>query len=92
MKGFTQKYNLSKLIYFELFDDINLAIGCEKQIKGYSRAKKVALINKFNKNWDELHYNQQKRMIYLTCIGSKGFTQSAAKAKIYNRLNFVYGG
>ena len=63
VKGFTQKYNVNKLIYFEIFEDINLAIAREKQIKGYSRAKKVALINKFNKNWDELHYNQQKRMI-----------------------------
>ena len=59
VKGFTQKYNVSKLIYFEIFDDINLAIAREKQIKGYSRAKKVALIDKFNKNWNELHFNNR---------------------------------
>jgi putative endonuclease len=63
VKGFTQKYNVSKLIYFEIFDDINLAISREKQIKGYSRAKKVALIDHFNKNWDELHYNQKRKHI-----------------------------
>jgi putative endonuclease len=59
LKGFTQKYNVNKLIYFEIFEDIILAISREKQIKGYSRAKKVALIDKLNKNWDELFYNEK---------------------------------
>jgi putative endonuclease len=59
MKGFTQKYNVNKLIYFEIFEDIELAISREKQIKGYSRTKKVALIDKLNKNWDELRYNEK---------------------------------
>lgn len=59
VKGFTQKYNVNKLIYFEIFEDINLAISREKQIKGYSRTKKVALIDQLNKNWDELHYNKK---------------------------------
>jgi putative endonuclease len=40
VKGFTQKYNVDKLVYFEKFDFIDLAISREKQIKGYSRAKK----------------------------------------------------
>ena len=55
VKGFTQKYNVDKLVYFEKFDFINLAISREKQIKGYSRAKKIALINIFNKEWKELY-------------------------------------
>ena len=59
MKGFIQKYNVNKLIYFEIFEDINLAISREKQIKGYSRAKKIALIDQLNKNWDELRYNEK---------------------------------
>ena len=59
IKGFTQKYNVDKLIYFEQFDFIDLAIAREKQIKGYSRAKKVALIERINKNWDELRYNEK---------------------------------
>jgi putative endonuclease len=54
LKGFTQKYNVDKLIYFEEFDFVDSAIAREKQIKGYSRAKKLALINKFNNNWEEL--------------------------------------
>jgi putative endonuclease len=59
VKGFTQKYNVNKLIYFEIFEDIDLAISREKQIKGYSRSKKVALIDQLNKNWDELRYNKK---------------------------------
>ena len=59
IKGFTQKYNVDKLVYFEQFDFIDLAISREKQIKGYSRAKKIALINKRNKEWKELFRKEQ---------------------------------
>jgi putative endonuclease len=59
IKGFSQKYNVDKLVYFEKYDFIDLAIAREKQIKGYSRAKKIALINKFNKDWKELCYNKK---------------------------------
>jgi len=55
VKGFTQRYNVDKLIYFEIFDFIDQAIAREKQIKGYSRTKKNALIDKFNKEWIELY-------------------------------------
>ncbi len=54
IKGFTSKYNIDKLVYFETFDLIESAIAREKQIKGYSRAKKLALINKFNIDWIDL--------------------------------------
>jgi putative endonuclease len=54
IKGFTQKYNVDKLIYFEKFDLIEFAIAREKQIKGYSRQKKNALIGNFNTGWKEL--------------------------------------
>lgn len=55
IQGFTSKYNVSKLIYFELFDFIDLAIKREKQIKGYSRVKKLALINSINHGWIDLY-------------------------------------
>jgi len=57
IKGFTRKYNVDKLIYYEKFDFVDSAIAREKKIKGYSRAKKVILINKFNPEWKELGYN-----------------------------------
>ena len=56
-KGFTRKYNVDKLIYFEQFDSIDFAIDREKQIKGYSRMKKVALIDHFNTDWRELFHD-----------------------------------
>jgi len=57
VKGFTSKYNVDKLIYYEIFNFIDLAIAREKQIKGYSRSKKEAIINKFNKEWRNLYIN-----------------------------------
>jgi putative endonuclease len=57
VKGFTEKYNVDKLVYYEVFDDINLAIAREKQVKGYSRAKKDLLIDKLNPEREELYHN-----------------------------------
>jgi len=57
VKGFTNRYNVDKLIYYEIFDFIDFAIAREKQIKGYSRSKKEAIINKFNKEWRDLYIN-----------------------------------
>ena len=55
IKGFTQKYNVDKLIYYEIFDFVDLAITREKQIKGYSRMKKITLIDQFNTGWNDLY-------------------------------------
>jgi putative endonuclease len=53
-KGFTYKYNCDKLIYFEEFNDINLAIAREKQIKSGNRKRKESLINSENPEWNDL--------------------------------------
>ena len=52
--GFAEKYGLDKLVYFESTNDVNDAIAREKQIKGWRREKKVALINESNPNWKDL--------------------------------------
>ena len=52
--GFTKKYHVHKLVYFEVFDYVDLAIAREKQIKGYSREKKIKLIEAKNSGWKEL--------------------------------------
>jgi putative endonuclease len=52
--GFTQKYNITQLAYFEEGDDINVAIAREKQIKGWLRSKKIALIESLNPTWRDL--------------------------------------
>ena len=53
--GFTKKYNIDKLVYFEIFEDITEAIAREKQIKAGSRKKKMDLINKLNPGWKDLY-------------------------------------
>ncbi|MFP8489655.1 GIY-YIG nuclease family protein [Gracilimonas sp. Q87] len=51
--GFTKKYNLHKLVYYEMTDDVGYAIKREKQIKGWSRKKKNALIESMNPKWED---------------------------------------
>ena len=55
VEGFTEKYNVNKLVYYELFNDPINAITREKQLKGYSRKKKVELMNSFNPEWKDLY-------------------------------------
>lgn len=56
VEGFSQKYNLTKLVYYEICDDIYSAISREKQIKGWIRSKKIDLIQKLNPTWADLYY------------------------------------
>jgi putative endonuclease len=52
--GFTQKYNVTQLMYFEMFGDVRLAITREKQIKAWTRAKRIALIESKNPHWKDM--------------------------------------
>jgi putative endonuclease len=52
--GFTSRYNIDRLAYFEVFGDVCLAIAREKEIKGWLRAKKIALIESSNRDWKDL--------------------------------------
>lgn len=54
VKGFTEKYNITELVYYEEMNDIQDAIRREKQIKGWLRAKKIALIESANPQWKDL--------------------------------------
>jgi putative endonuclease len=54
IEGFTQKYNVTRLVYFEETDDVSAAIAREKQIKGWRRSKKIALIESLNPKWQDL--------------------------------------
>ena len=54
LPGFTSKYNLTRLAYFEIFEDVRNAIDREKKIKAWSRAKRVALIESKNPKRDDL--------------------------------------
>ena len=53
--GFTKKYNLKRLVYFEVFNRVEDAILREKRIKKWNRQWKIDLIEKVNPNWDDLY-------------------------------------
>lgn len=53
--GFTDKYNIDKLVYYEVFDSMEIAISREKELKGKLRQKKINLINSFNLRWCDLY-------------------------------------
>ncbi len=55
IRGFTKKYNIDKLVYYEVFDDIENAILREKQIKAGSREKKMSLIKSMNPEFKDLY-------------------------------------
>jgi putative endonuclease len=52
---FTSRYRVTKLVYYESYENINFAIAREKQIKGGSRQKKINLIDNFNPEWNDLY-------------------------------------
>jgi putative endonuclease len=60
-KSFTRKYNLDKLVWFESFHTAMEAIMREKQIKGWLRNKKIALIEEDNPEWKDLHVELIKK-------------------------------
>ena len=53
--SFTCRYNVTKLVYFEKFDNIEIAIAREKQLKGWARQKKINLIAGFNPGWVDIN-------------------------------------
>jgi putative endonuclease len=54
VEGFTKKYNLRKLVYYEVANDIESAINREKQLKNWHRDRKINLIDQFNPDWKDL--------------------------------------
>lgn len=55
VEGFSKKYNLTKLVYYEVADNIEIAIEREKYLKGKTRLYKIKLIDNFNKEWKDLY-------------------------------------
>lgn len=54
VKGFTARYDIDRLVYFEEYEQVTQAIAREKQIKGWKRFKKVGLIDSMNPEWKDL--------------------------------------
>lgn len=57
INGFTKKYKVNRLVHWESFDDVRNAINREKELKGWTRAKKIALIEELNPKWKDLAEN-----------------------------------
>ncbi|MBE8970139.1 GIY-YIG nuclease family protein [Nostocales cyanobacterium LEGE 12452] len=55
IEGFTNKYNITKLVYYDIFEDAYTAISREKQVKAGSRQKKIDLVNSINQEWRDLY-------------------------------------
>ena len=54
-KGFTQKYNVNQLVYYEIFEHIDKAGDRERKVKGWRRQRKIELIEAMNKQWRDLY-------------------------------------
>ncbi len=59
-KGFSKKYDLDKLVYYEVYQDIESAITREKQLKDWKREWKLKLIDDFNVEWNDLYEKFQE--------------------------------
>ena len=64
-EGFAKRYRLNRLVWVEHFRNVNDAIACEKKLKGWRRARKIALIEKMNPRWLDLsdEWEQPKFMM-----------------------------
>ena len=71
--GFTAKYDCNRLAYYERYEDIAVAIGREKQIKGWTRAKKIALVATVNPQWKDLAADWGKPMDLPVHAGGESF-------------------
>jgi|HubBroStandDraft_4_1064222.scaffolds.fasta_scaffold494177_1 putative endonuclease len=69
VEGFTDKYEVERLLYRESFDDVHKAIAREKQLKGWRRSKKIALIEAVNPHWMDL---AREWFPWMTDSGVKG--------------------
>ena len=63
-EGFTSKYNITSLVYFERHGDVMTAIRREKEIKAWRREEKIALIQSTNPKWKDLSYGSYQRHQY----------------------------
>ena len=62
--GFAAKHNITRLVYFESFEDVRNAIEREKQIKAWTRAKRLALVESTNPKWEDLSREWDKAQTF----------------------------
>jgi len=64
IEGFSSKYHCDRLVYWESFDEVVNAINREKQLKGWRRSKKIALIESMNPRWEDLAEKWDAQMLF----------------------------
>ena len=64
IEGFSSQYRCDRLVYYEKFDDVYRAIGREKQLKGWRRSKKIALIESRNPRWEDIAEKWGAQMLF----------------------------
>jgi putative endonuclease len=64
IEGFTKKYKVHRLVYYETYDHVETAIRREKQLKGWRRQKKISLIEKMNPRWQDIAENWGREMLF----------------------------
>lgn len=67
VEGFSKKYNLTRLVYYEVANDIESAIKREKQLKNWHRSWKINLINQFNPGWKDLSESFENTEPFVRC-------------------------
>jgi putative endonuclease len=81
--GFTKRYSINRLVYYEACETSDAAINREKQLKGWTRAKKIALIESVNPNWKdlslELMYQEDEKQISEKPVIKRGALNSYRK-------------
>ena len=81
--GFTEKYSCHRLVYFESFDDVKKAINREKVIKGWTRKKKIALVESLNSRWEDLARTWGSEML----MQGESIAESEKKAALARELD-----
>ena len=64
IEGFSSKYHCNRLVHYESFDNVHHAIGREKELKGWTRPKKIALIESRNPRWTDLAEHWGAQMLF----------------------------
>jgi len=80
-EGFASKYHCNRLLYFEKYDHVACAISREKQLKGWRRSKKIALIESVNPRWDDLAEKWGREMLFANQSIAEREQEEQAKKK-----------
>jgi putative endonuclease len=80
VRGFTSQYNIHRLVYYEVYGNVTSAIAREKELKGWRREKKIALVERENPTWDDLSEGGPDEQQILRCAQDDTSPKSGNRA------------